>query len=73
MKKSSALLALLTLFFLSAYFDEAFAAQKTTKQRKQSVKKRVLRVIELQSIEPLKEAFQKERGKVRLVTILSPT
>jgi hypothetical protein len=73
MKRNFVLLAILTLFILPAYFGDAIAAQKATKQKKPTVKKRTVQVVDLKSIEQLKEAFQKESGKVRLVTILSPT
>jgi hypothetical protein len=32
----------------------------------------VAEVTDLNSLEPLKQAFQQDRGKVRLVTLLSP-
>ena len=51
----------------------AFAVQKAVKPKKQSVKKRTVAVIDLHNIEQVKEAFQRDAGKVRLVTILSPT
>jgi hypothetical protein len=73
MKKTFVFLSLLTLFILSAVFGDAFAAQKTAKQKNSNVKKQATRVIDLKSIEQLKEAFQKDNGKVRIVTILSPT
>ena len=72
MKKNVVLLTLFILFILPVYFGEATGTQKAAKQEQAIVKKGAVKVFELQSIEQLKDAFQKESGKVRLVTILSP-
>jgi hypothetical protein len=42
------------------------ASKATSATRKGSI-------INLKSIEPLKEAFQRDSGKIRLVALLSPT
>jgi hypothetical protein len=67
-----ALLAIVAFLVLSSYSSSSFAAQKKEKQEKPVVAK-AGRVIELRKIDQLKEAFQRDAGKVRFVTILSPT
>jgi hypothetical protein len=71
-KKTFALLAVVSLLIFSSLFGEASAAQKAKPRKAQAVKTRNA-VVELHGIEPLKEAFQRDKGKIRLVTILSPT
>jgi hypothetical protein len=39
----------------------------------QKAARRKSNVVELRSLDQLKEAFQRDQGKVRLVTLLSPT
>ena len=67
-----ALLAIVTFLVLSSYSNNSFAAQKKEKQKKPVVAK-AGQVIQLRKIDQLKEAFQRDAGKVRFVTILSPT
>ena len=66
---------LLSAAFLAFPFfsDGYFAAHRNAEQKKTDHKKDSARVIELRNIEQLKEAFQRDAGKVRLLTILSPT
>lgn len=49
------------------------AAGLSPETRKAARSGRKVSQINLKSIDPLKEAFQRDSGKVRLVTILSPT
>jgi hypothetical protein len=48
--------------YASAYSS---TAQKATRQK--------ANLVELRGLDQLKEAFQRDQGKVRLVTLLSPT
>lgn len=51
-------------------------AQRAKKRGREEAQKNALRrvnVVELRSLDQLKEAFQRDHGKVRLVTLLSPT
>ena len=73
MKKICLLWALLPLLIFPSDFGDSFAAQKTARQKPPTISKRAVQVIELHNLEQLKEAFQKDTGKVRLVTFLSPT
>ncbi len=68
-----ALLAILTFVFFSSSSVNGFAPPKQTKRTKPRVTKQATRIIELHSLDQLKVAFQQDHGKVRLVTILSPT
>jgi len=65
-------LVVLAFLVLPSYSVSSFAEQKKDKQTKPPVIK-AGQVIELRKIDQLKEAFQRDTGKVRLVTILSPT
>jgi hypothetical protein len=56
-----------------SYSNTCFAEQKKEKRKKPLVTKSAVKVIELRKIDQLKEAFQRDAGKIRLVTILSPT
>jgi len=67
------LLAMLTFVFFASSSGNGFAASKQTKRTKPQATKKAARIIELHSIDQLKVAFQQDHGKVRLVTILSPT
>ena len=67
------LLAIVVFLVFPSYFGVFLAAQKAAKGKTKLVKKHVVPVIELHNLEQLKEAFQRDAGKVRLVTILSPT
>ena len=66
-------LLLLLIFFIVSFSVDSLASQKAAKRKTSIVKKKTVAVIELRNIEQLKEAFQKDIGKIRLVTILSPT
>lgn len=66
-KRNLALIATTALLAFASYSDRSFATQK-----KKSVVK-AGQVIELHKIDQLKEAFQRDAGKIRFVTILSPT
>ena len=65
------LLTIVALLGFPPHFGYVFAGQKATRPPRSA--KRAVQVIELRNLEPLKEAFRRDRGKVRLVTILSPT
>ena len=67
-----ALLAIVASLSFPSYSSKSFAAQKQDKQKKTVVAK-AGQVIELRKVDQLKEAFQRDDGKVRFVTILSPT
>jgi hypothetical protein len=56
-----------------SYYGNSFATQKSAKRKTKAVKKIAVQVIELRNIGQLKDAFQRDAGKVRFVTILSPT
>jgi hypothetical protein len=67
----------LTLLAVAAFLicfssSESFASQKKNKQTKPAASK-AGQVVDLHKIDQLKEAFQRDSGKVRFVTILSPT
>ena len=64
-----ALLAIVASLSFPSYSSKSFAAQK----QKKPVVAKAGQVIELRKIDQLKEAFQRDDGKVRFVTILSPT
>ena len=73
MSRNLALLAIMAFWFFPSYSGDSFAAQKAAKRKKPLVAKGAGKVIELRKIDQLKEAFQRDAGKIRLVTILSPT
>lgn len=68
-----ALLIMMAFWFFPADSGNSIAAQKAAKQKNKAVKKNAVQVIELHNTDQVKEAFQRDKGKVRLVTILSPT
>lgn len=59
-------------FLISFSSSDSFAGQKKNKQKKSAASK-AGQVIDLRKIDQLKGAFQRDVGKVRFVTILSPT
>lgn len=69
------LVLLVIVAFLAFPSDSSnsFASQNVAKRKKPLITKSAVKVIELRNLEQLKEAFQRDSGKVRLVTILSPT
>jgi hypothetical protein len=71
--RSLVLLAMATFpaFLLDA--EISLAAQSKTKQKKPLVVKNASKVVELRNIGQLQEAFERDAGKVRFITILSPT
>lgn len=71
--RNLALLAIIAFWFFPSYSGDSFAAQKAAKQKKPLVAKGAGKVIALRKIDQLKEAFQRDTGKIRFVTILSPT
>ena len=71
--RNLALLAVMAFWFFPSYSGDSYAAQKTTKRKKPLVAMRAGKVIALRKIDQLKEAFQRDAGKIRFVTILSPT
>ena len=65
---------LLTTFITFPHYSGASAGANTSAQANKAARaKRQRNIIDLKSIEPVKEAFQRDSGKVRLVMILSPT
>jgi hypothetical protein len=72
-RRDLAVLALVAFLCIPPISSNSFAAQKTGKQKRPLAVRKAVRVIELGEIDQLKEAFQRDAGKVRLVTILSPT
>jgi len=71
--RNFALLAIIAFWFSPSYSGDSIAAQKAAKQKKPLVAKGAGKVIALRKIDQLKEAFQRDTGKIRFVTILSPT
>lgn len=71
-KNNLVLLAIAAFLIFHSYSGNSLAAQKQAKQKKPVVAK-AGQVIDLRNIGQLKEAFQRDAGKVRFVTILSPT
>jgi hypothetical protein len=70
--RSLALLAMAT--FLAFPLDAKISlAQSKMKHKKPRAIQNAGKVVELRNIGQLKEAFQRDAGKVRFVTILSPT
>jgi hypothetical protein len=67
------LLAILAFFIFPSYSESLSAAQKKEKPRKAIPAKKAIRVTELRELDQLKQAFQRDAGKIRFVTILSPT
>ena len=64
---------MIALWIFSSYSEDSFAAQKAVKQKTKTIPKPAVEVVTLGNIEQIKDAFQRDRGKVRLVTIISPT
>lgn len=77
LRSSSISLAAVILMASQAYTgSDPGVAQRAKKQGREEAQKNALRrvnVVELRSIDQLKVAFQRDLGKVRLVTLLSPT
>jgi hypothetical protein len=71
--KNLVLLAMIAFWIFPSYSGDSFATQKAVKRKTKAVKKRAVQVIELRNTDQMKEAFQRDKGKIRLVTILSPT
>jgi hypothetical protein len=67
------LLTVIASAIIPVCFNDAFAAQKAATHKKPPPAKPAARVIQLRDIDQLREAFQGDAGKVRLVMILSPT
>ena len=76
MKKARVLIGCiaLSIFTVLPHIGNAASAANVSKQLKKAAKS-IRRVSQsnLKSIDPLKEAFQRDAGKVRMVMILSPT
>jgi hypothetical protein len=66
-------LAMAALLIFLSYSANCFAAQKESRRTKRAITKKTITVAELRNLEQLKKAFQRDAGKIRLVTILSPT
>ena len=64
---------LLVIFTVLLQFTSAAAANPSPQAKKPVRAARKVPQINLKSIELLKEAFERDSGKLRLVTILSPT
>jgi hypothetical protein len=71
--KNIVLLAMAALLILLSYSANCFATQKESRRTKHAITKKTIKVTELRNLEQLKKAFQRDTGKIRLVTILSPT
>jgi hypothetical protein len=69
--RNLALLIMIAFLAFPSYSDGSPMAQKKAKAFQAS--KNAGKLIELDSIKQLKATFQRDAGKVRLVTILSPT
>ena len=68
-RRSLALLVAAAFLLLAAEFDGVSATQRKVRPRRP----RAVKLIRLPEVEPLKAAFQRDAGNVRVVTILSPT
>lgn len=71
--RTLALLAIIAFAIVPAGFKDSFAAPKALVRKKPHATKHAARVIELRDIKQLQAVFQRDAGKIRLVTILSPT
>ena len=67
-KRNFSSLIIVVVLLFPLYSGNSSAAQKKERSQTKSGQ-----VIQLRSIDQLKEAFQRDGGKVRFVTILSPT
>ena len=65
----NALSVIAACLVLSADSGSAVAAQRKSRHQKTHA----VKLVRLRDIEPLQAAFQRDAGKIRLVTILSPT
>lgn len=73
MNRNLALLAMVAFLVFPSYSSSTLAAQKRGKPDKAVATKNAVKVVSLRKIDQLKQAFQRDSGKVRFVTILSPT
>jgi hypothetical protein len=65
---------LLTIFAAMSNHTGASAAGDLPLQTSKAANaQRKKTIIDLKSVEPLKEAFQRDSGKIRLVALISPT
>ncbi len=71
--RNLALMAVIAFWFFPSYFGDSFATQKTAMRKKPLASRGAGKVINLRKVDQLKETFQRDTGKIRLVTILSPT
>lgn len=63
---------LLALYTTLPQYDAATQPADLSAQARQGVGRKVS-VIDLKTIKPLKEAFERDAGKVRVVVLVSPT
>ena len=73
MSRNLALLAIVAFWVFPSSSGDCLAAQKAAKRKRPPVAKGAGKVTALRRIDQLKEAFQRDAGKIRFVTILSPT
>lgn len=73
MNRYLALLAIVAFLVFPSYSSSSFATQKKERSNSKPTAKKAVKVTELRRIDELKHAFQRDAGKVRFVTILSPT
>jgi hypothetical protein len=73
MNRNLYFLVILAFWICAAYSEDSFAAQKAAKQKTKTIPKSAAEVITLGNIDQIKDAFQRDKGNVRLVTIISPT
>jgi hypothetical protein len=74
MKRALLTCILLVIFTVSPrYAGAAPAAVPPLQADKAAGAPRKGALIDLKSVEPLKEAFQRDSGKIRLVALISPT
>lgn len=69
----AALLSLALPDYASAYSVAAQRAKSGARAKTRKAAPRKISVPELRSLDPLKEAFQRDSSKLRLLMILSPT
>ena len=73
MKRGHMLISCLLLFIAAMSASVANSGVAAMTVGRAAIAARKGDSVQLKSIEPLKEAFQRDAGKIRLVTILSPT
>lgn len=69
----AAIISLALPAYSGTYSGSTQKAKRGVQAKTQKAAPRKVSVVELRSLDQLKEAFQRDQSKVRLVTLLSPT